>query len=248
MSGAATYPGYGRPLNRLDQTRRPDIFGGLPVNGLPFSEYLSTYRDQIIFRTQQHALLSFYCIVLATVIGMLIAIAIYRSRFRANLAISTLAIAFTLPAVALFGFLLSIFGASLISVIPPIVLYAMLPIVRNGVVGLQSADPAVIDAARGMGVGSFRMLWQIRFPIAWPVILAGVRVAAQLTVGIVAIAAFVLTIGLGEYGFSALDNLGSVNTKNEALVCVLFVALVALVFDAVFVVIRRFTTPRGIRA
>ncbi len=225
----------------------PGIFGGLRVNGLPFSEYLSTYRDEIIFRTEQHAQLSFYCIAIAAILGTLFAVAAYRSPIRANVAISTLAVGFTLPAVALFGFLLSIFGASLVAVIPPIVLYALLPIVRNGIIGLQSVDPAVVDAARGMGIGPFRMLWQIRFPIAWPVLLAGVRVATQLCVGIVAIAAFVLRIGLGQYGFEALDNLGSVNTTNKALVCIIFVTLVALAFDAVFVVVRRITTPRGIR-
>ena len=218
------------------------------MNGLPFGEYLSTYSGEIIFRTQQHALLSFYCIAAAAVLGMVVAIAAYRSPLASNFSIATAAVFFTLPSVALFGFLVSVVGYGLISVFPVVVGYAMLPIVRNAIVGLQSADPAVLDAARGMGVGSFRMLWQVRLPIAWPVILAGIRVSAQLTVGVVAIAAFVVKIGLGDYGYSALDNLGSVNTMNEALVCVIFVILVALAFDAVFVVLRRFTTPRGSRA
>ena len=218
------------------------------MNGLSFSEYLSQNRDEIIFRTQQHALLSFYCVAAAAVLGLLVAIASYRSGFASNFSIATAAVFFTLPSVALFGFLVSVVGYGLISVIPVVVGYAMLPIVRNGIVGLQSADPAVLDAARGMGVGPFRMLWQVRMPIAWPVLLAGIRVSAQLCVGVVAISAFVVKLGLGQYGYSALDNLGSVNTKNQALVCVLFVILVALLFDAVFVVIRRFTTPRGSRA
>ena len=218
------------------------------VNGLPFSEYLSTYSSEIILRTQQHALLSFYCIAAATVLGLLVAVPAYRSplaaelqhRHRGGLLHAPLGRAVRLPRL----------GRRLrpVSVFPVVVGYAMLPIIRNGIVGLQSADPAVLDAARGMGVGSFRMLWQVRMPIAWPVLLAGIRVSAQLTVGVVAIAAFVVKLGLGQYGYSALDNLGSVNTKNQALVCVLFVILVALLFDAVFVVVRRFTTPRGSRA
>jgi ABC-type proline/glycine betaine transport system permease subunit len=218
------------------------------LTGLSFSEYLSQNRTEILFRTQQHALLSFLCILIAAILGLVIAILVYRSNARTNFTISTAAVVFTLPSVALFGFLTSIVGYNLTAVFPVVIAYAMLPIVRNGIVGLQSADPAVLDAARGMGVGSLRMLWQIRLPIAWPVILAGVRVSAQLTVGVVAIAAFVTQVGLGEYGYSALDNLGSVNTKNQAIVCIIFVAAVALVFDAVFVVIRRFTTPRGSRA
>lgn len=219
------------------------------MNGLPFFDYLSAYRDQIILRTEQHFELAGLVIIGAIVVGLLIAVLTYQSGVRGDFAISTAAIAFTLPAVALFGFLVSLFGTSLfLTVYPVVVLYALLPVLRNGIVGLQSADPAVIDAARGMGVGSFRMLWQIRFPIAWPLILAGIRVSAQLAVGLIAIGAFVVEVGLGPYGFSALDNLGSVNTGNEAIVCIVFVALVALVFDAIFVIIRFFTTPRGIRA
>ncbi|MGA8209105.1 MAG: ABC transporter permease [Nocardioidaceae bacterium] len=218
------------------------------MNGLPFFEYVSRFSSDIIFRTQQHALLSFYCIVVAAVLGLLVAMAAYRSPWASSVSISTAAVFFTLPSVALFGFLVSVVGYGLVSVFPVVVGYAMLPIIRNAIVGLQSADPAVIDAANGMGVGPFRMMWQIRLPIAWPVVLAGIRVSTQLTVGVVAIAAFVMKVGLGQYGYSALDNLGSVNTRNQALVCVVFVVLVALLFDAFFVVLRRFTTPRGSRA
>jgi osmoprotectant transport system permease protein len=217
------------------------------LDGLPFIEFLAQNQDDIIFKTQQHALLSLYSVAIAAVIGLLIAIGAYRSPLLSNIATSATSVAFTLPSVALFGFLLSLLSGGLVPIFIVVVLYALLPIVRNGIVGLQGADPFVIDAARGMGVGNFRMLWQIRMPIAWPVLLAGLRVSAQLTVGIVAIAAFVSPIGLGEYGYTALDNLGSVNTRNEAMVCVLFVTLVALVFDAVFVLVRRLTTPRGTR-
>lgn len=218
------------------------------MNGLPFGEYLSQNADDIIFRTQQHLLLSLYCVAIAAVVGLLIAILTYRYAAWANISLLTIAVAFTIPSVALFGFLFSVTGNALLTIVPAISLYALLPVTRNSVVGLQSADPAVIDAAKGMGVGSARMLWQIRMPIAWPVILAGLRVSTQLAVGLVAIAAFIAPYGLGEYGFSAIDNLGSVNTGNEALVCVIFVTSIALFFDAVFVLVRRFTTPRGVRA
>ena len=218
------------------------------MDGLPFLDYLSQNRDEIMLRTQEHALLALYTLVMASVLGLLIAITVFRSKALSALTISAASVGFTVPSVALFGFLVSFAGQGLLSVFPVLVLYALLPILRNSIVGLQAADPFVIDAARGMGVGGFRMLWQIRLPIAWPVILAGLRVSAQLTVGIAAIAAFVDDIGLGEYAFSALDNLGSVNTRNQAMVCVLFVAVVALAFDAVFVIVRRFTTPRGTHA
>ncbi|MBA2696483.1 MAG: ABC transporter permease subunit [Actinobacteria bacterium] len=217
------------------------------MTGLPFGEWLAQNQAEVIFRVQQHFLLSIYCVAIAAVLGLLIALATYRFEWPANVAIGVIAVAFTIPAVALFGFVFSLTGNALLTIIPVVSMYGLLPITRNAVVGLQSADPGVIDAAKGMGVGAFRMLWQIRFPIAWPVILAGLRVSTQLTVGILAIGAFVSPFGLGILGFNALNNLGSVNTGNEALACVVFVAAVALLFDAFFVLIRRFTTPRGAR-
>lgn len=215
--------------------------------GLTFSEYLSSNIDDIIVRVQQHTLLSLYTILFAAVIGIGLAILVHRMGAAANISVAVAAVGFTLPSVALFGILFSLVGGSLLAVFPPLVLYAVLPILRNSVVGLQNVDEDVLDAARGMGMNRFRRLWQIELPMAWPVMLAGLRVSAQLTVGIVTIAAFVVDMGLGYYGYSSLDNLGSANTGNEALVCVLFVAVIALAFDAVFVVIRRLTMPRGIR-
>ncbi|MEU1510753.1 ABC transporter permease [Streptomyces sp. NPDC005811] len=214
--------------------------------GLTFGEYLSGNRDDIMVRVEQHALLSLYTMVCAAVIGIGLAILVHRIRAVANFCVAIAAVGFTLPSVALFGILFSLVGGSLLAVFPPLVLYAVLPILRNSVVGLQNVDEDVLDAARGMGVNRFRRLWQIELPMAWPVILAGLRISAQLTVGIVTIAAFVVDMGLGYYGYASLDNLGSANTGNEALVCVLFVALIALAFDAVFVVIRRLTMPRGL--
>lgn len=218
------------------------------MTGLPFGEWLSQNQADVIFRVQQHFLLSIYCVAIAAVVGLLIALATYRYAWPANVSIGVIAVAFTIPAVALFGFVFSLTGDALLTFIPVVSMYGLLPITRNAVVGLQAADPAVIDAAKGMGVGSFRMLWQIRLPIAWPVILAGLRVSTQLTVGILAIGAFIGDFGLGIYGFNALNNLGSVNTGNQALACIIFVAAVALLFDGIFVLIRRFTTPRGARA
>lgn len=217
------------------------------MTGLPFGEWLSQNQSEVIFRVQQHFLLSIYCVALAAVVGLALGLLTYRFEALANLSIGVIAVAFTIPSVAMFGFVFSVTGDPLLTMVPVVALYGLLPITRNAIVGLQAADPAVIDAAKGMGVGAARMLWQIRLPIAWPVILAGLRVSTQLTVGILAVGAFVADFGLGILGFNALNNLGSVNTGNQALACVIFVAAIALVFDAFFVVVRRFTTPRGSR-
>lgn len=212
-------------------------------DGLSFRQWIDAYQDDLIFYTRQHALLSFYCVLAAAVLAVLLAVLVYRSSRLSGLAINAVSVGFTLPSIALFGILIPVLGRNIASVFPVVVLYSLLPALRNAIVGLQSVDPAMLDAARGMGMSRFRMLWQIELPLAWPVILAGLRVSAQLAVGIVAIGAIVYDVGLGQYAFSALANLGSANTANEALACVLFVAAI----DLAFMLVRRFTTPRGLR-
>ena len=216
-------------------------------DGLSFRQWIDAYQDDLIFYTRQHALLSFYCVLAAAALAVLLAVLVYRSSRLSGLAINAVSVGFTLPSIALFGILIPMLGRSIASVFPVVVLYSLLPALRNAIVGLQSVDPAMLDAARGMGMSRFRMLWQIELPLAWPVILAGLRVSAQLAVGIVAIGAIVYDVGLGQYAFSALANLGSANTANEALACVLFVAAIGIAFDLAFMLVRRFTTPRGLR-
>lgn len=217
------------------------------MGGLPFLEYLKTFRSELIFDTEQHLLLSCYVIACAAILGLGIAILVYRSAPASTAAVNISSVMFTLPSIALFGLMIPITGLGLQTAFPILVLYALLPIIRNAVVGLQGVDADMIDAARGLGMARSRILLQIELPIAWPVILTGVRVAAQLTVGLVVIAAYVRGPGLGEGILHALSALGSVNTFNEALAGTILVVLLALLLDLAFVLIRKFTIPRGLR-
>jgi len=217
------------------------------VNGLPFFEYVNLFRDDLIFATQKHLLVSLYTLLIATILGIGLGMLVYRSKTFSTASIGALAIGFTIPSIALFGLLVPILGTGLSVGFPVLTMYGLLPILRNTIVGLNSVDKATLDAARGIGMGRLRMLWQIEIPLAWPVILTGVRVAGQLIVGIVVIGAYVRVPGLGEPIFNALQNLGAVNTFNQALSATILVAVIALVLDATFVLVRRYSTPRGIR-
>ncbi len=217
------------------------------MNGLPFFEYVNLFRDDLIFATQKHLLVSLYTLLIATILGIGLGMLVYRSKTFSTASIGTLAIGFTIPSIALFGLLVPILGTGLSVGFPVLTMYGLLPILRNTIVGLNSVDKATLDAARGIGMGRLRMLWQIEIPLAWPVILTGVRVAGQLIVGIVVIGAYVRVPGLGEPIFNALQNLGAVNTFNQALSATILVAVIALVLDATFILVRRYSTPRGIR-
>lgn len=217
------------------------------MGGLPFWEYVSQFRSQLIADTQAHFLISIYVILTAAALGLLIAILSYRSSIASSTVIGASSVFFTLPSIALFGLMVPILGLGLATAFPVLVLYALLPIIRNAIVGLQSVDADMVDAAKGIGMSRFRILWQIEIPIAWPIIMTGVRVAAQLTVGLVAIGAFVLAPGLGKPIINSLSSLGSVNIQNQAVSATILVLILALVIDLIFVVIRRVTTPRGLR-
>jgi osmoprotectant transport system permease protein len=214
------------------------------MGGLPFFEYVSLFRDDLIFATQKHLLVSLYTLLIATVVGIALGLLVYRRASLSTLSIGALAIGFTIPSIALFGLLVPLLGTGLAVGFPVLTMYGLLPILRNTIVGLNSVDKATLDAARGIGMGRLRMLWQIELPLAWPVILTGVRVGGQL---IVVIGAYVGVPGLGELLFDALQNLGAVNKLNQALAGTILVTLIALLLDAAFVLVRRYTTPRGIR-
>src|SRR5256885_1707798 len=128
-----------------------------------------------------------------------------------------------------------------------LVLYALLPIVRNTIVGLGGVDAAVVDAARGIGMSRVSVLTTVELRLAWPAILAGMRVSTQMLMGIAAIAAYAKGPGLGTEVFSGLTRAGSANSLNQALAGTLGVVILALVLDGIYVLIARFTVPRGIR-
>jgi osmoprotectant transport system permease protein len=217
------------------------------MEGLPFLDYLQEYQSDLVFETERHAILTLYVVVTAAILGTLIAVVTYRSAGLSQFGISAAAVGFTIPSLALFGLLVPVLGFGLNTIYPALVMYALLPTIRNGVVGLRSVDPVMIDAARGMGMSRWHILVRIELPLAWPVILAGIRVSTQLAVGLVAISAFLSGPGLGTFIFHALSALGSVNTYNEAMAATILVALLALVFDGALLIVRRLTTPRGIR-
>ncbi|HYJ68578.1 MAG TPA: ABC transporter permease [Nocardioidaceae bacterium] len=218
------------------------------MDGLPFLEYVQEYQSDFIFETERHAILTLYVVVTAAILGTLIAMLTYRSSAGSQFGISAAAVGFTIPSLALFGLLVPVLGFGLNTIFPALVMYSLLPTIRNGVVGLRSVDPVMIDAARGMGMSRRHILLRIELPLAWPVILAGIRVSTQLAVGLVAIAAFLSGPGLGTFIFHALTAIGSVNTFNEAVAATILVALLAIVFDFLLLIVRRLTTPRGLRA
>ncbi len=174
--------------------------------------FLVKYAFEIIQATGKHLFLVSTAIFLATVIGIPLGIAITR---RDNLRQPILGIANilqTIPSLALFGFLLPIpyiGGIGDRTAIIALTLYSFLPIIRNTYTGIKNIDPAIREAGKGMGMTSRQLLLQVEIPLALGVILAGVRVAAVIGVGVATIAAAIGAGGLGEFVFRGIATLNN---------------------------------------
>lgn len=190
----------------------------------------------------QHIYLSF--IALAIGIGIALPLGIFVARYRkfAEPIIGVTAVFQTIPSLALFGFLVPLIGIGTMTALIALIIYALLPILRNTYTGIISIDDSIIEAGRGMGMTSNQLLWQIEFPLALPFIMAGIRTATVLTVGIATLATFVGAGGLGDVIYRGLQS------YNNALILAgaLPVALLAILFDLVLKWIEKKATPKGI--
>ncbi|VFA99482.1 Putative osmoprotectant uptake system permease protein yehW [Nocardia cyriacigeorgica] len=126
-------------------------------------------------------------------------------------------------------------------------LYALLPILRNTIVGLAAVDPAITDAARGVGMNRLRLLARIELPLAWPAILTGIRISTQMLMGILAIAAYAKGPGLGNLILTGLTRLGTPNAVPQALTGTVLIVVLALTLDGLLLLLGRITTSKGIR-
>ncbi|MET7692407.1 ABC transporter permease [Streptomyces sp. NPDC005483] len=212
-----------------------------------FWEYLGNRHQQLLTDAYQHASVVFQCMVVATVIGVLIAVVTYRSEWAGGLATTATSSILTVPSLAMIGLLVPAVGLGVPPTVIALTLYGLLPVVRNAIVGLRGVDPALVDAASGIGMSGVMRLMRVELPLAWPPILTGIRVSTQILMGIAAIAAYASGPGLGNEIFRGIASLGSRNALNQVLAGTLGIIVLALLFDAAYVLIGRLTIPRGIR-
>ena len=212
-----------------------------------FLQYLEFRQEHLLELTLEHAQVVAMALVIATLIGVGLGVATYKRERAATIVLAVVGTFLTIPSFALLAMFIPIFGLGYEPTVVALVMYALLPIVRNTVTGLRSVDPAVTESAQGMGMGPRRRLMRIELPLAWPVILTGIRVSALLLIGIAAIAAAVNGPGLGEDIFAGLARIGSATAINLVLAGTLGVIVLALFFDAFFLTLGKLTTSRGIR-
>lgn len=162
------------------------------------------HREEILSATLDHVWLVLIAMLIAIAISVPLGMFIVYHKALRTLALGIASILQTIPSLALFGFLIPIpfiGGIGKRTAIVALVLYALLPILRNTYVGLTSIDPAILESAEAMGMTRRQIMFRVRFPLALSVILAGIRTATVLTIGVATIAAAIGAGGLGSFIF-----------------------------------------------
>jgi osmoprotectant transport system permease protein len=218
------------------------------VDGLAsFFEYIVDQWDDILALTIEHAIYIVTVVISATIVSVAIAVWSRKRPVARESALAVASVFLTLPSLALCVLFFPIFGLGFWPPFVALFMYAILPILRNTVTGLSEVNPAVMESARGMGLSSRQILVQVQLPLAWPVIITGIRVSVLLTAGIAAIATLVAGGGLGDFIKDGLSRLGLPNGIEAIWTGTVFIVALALAFDGLLVLVRRATTPAGIR-
>lgn len=212
-------------------------------------DYISRNHQEIIGFTIEHIQLVGISIIVAILIGVPLGIYLTTNEYLADLILQIASIVMTIPSIALFGIMIPILsiigqGIGFLPAFIALVLYSQLPIIRNTYTGINNVDPNIRDAARGIGMSTFQRLIRVEIPIALPLIMAGVRTATVLNIGIGAIAAF---IGAGGLGVLINQGIGRTNTT-MIIVGAVAVSILALLADLLLKFIQNRLTPKGMKS
>ena len=202
---------------------------------IDFFRYFWDIREMVFELTIRHAWMALVGIALGTLTAVPIGIVISRRPRLSVYVIDLAGMLYTIPSLALLGFLLPFVGLGWLPTIMALVIYSWLPVLRNTCTGILGVDPAAKEAAKGMGATSTQLLFNVELPLAMPVIMAAVRTVAVLTVGITVMGALVGARGLGELIFQGI----SMMNNHMILAGTIPVSIMALFFDQILGLLER---------
>ena len=211
-------------------------------------EFIVANFGLIVRLTAQHLSIVGVAVGLAILTGVPIGIAITQNQRAADIVLYVASIIMTIPSIAMFGVMIPVLslinqGIGYLPAVIAVFLYSQLPIIRNTYTAIRSVDPALREAARGMGMTSWQRLYRVEIPIALPIIMAGIRIAVVINIGIAAIAAYI-----GAGGLGMLIRSGITQTDPRQLIAgALAVSVLAIAADFLLMLLQRRLTPRGLR-
>jgi len=208
-----------------------------------FVKFVIDRKSEITDLFMQHIQLTIFSILIAVVIAIPLGILIVRYRKLAGPVIGFTNIVQSIPSLALLGFLIPLIGIGSKPAIIMVVMYSLLPIVKSTYTGLTNIDPSLIEAAKGMGLTETQVLLKVRFPLAMPIIMSGVRISSVTAVGLMTIAAF---IGAGGLGYLVFSGVSTVN-NNMILAGAIPACFLAIFLDLIIGKVEGIVVPIGIR-
>lgn len=202
-------------------------------------EYILANHLQILNLLIEHIKLTALSVGLAIIIGVPLGIFISYSKKSSKPILSVANIVQAIPSMALLGFMIPLLGIGSVPAIVAVVLYSLLPIIKNTYTGIESISPETLEAAKGIGLTPSQVLFKIQIPLALPIIMAGVRIASVTAVGLMTMAAF---IGAGGLGYLVFSGIRTVNTS-QILAGAIPACFLALFVDFIFSVVEKLVTP-----
>lgn len=203
--------------------------------------YLLANPERVLILLWQHIFLTMGSLILASAIALPLGWLLYRHKKLAGPVLGVLGILYTIPSIALIIFLIPLFGLNKRSVIVALVIYCQVILVRNVMAGLESIDPAILEAAQGMGMNTMQVAWQVQLPLALPVTLAGLRIAAVVSVAIATLGAKFGAGGLGTLLFEGIAQAGRVD---KIWLGAILVGLLALLINRGILALEHHFTPQ----
>jgi osmoprotectant transport system permease protein len=205
--------------------------------------YIRDHQDSFLELLSEHVQLTVFSVVLGLLIALPLAVVASRIDVLAKPLTWIAAIGQTIPSIAILGLMLPILGTGFVPSLFALTIRAILPIFLNGYVGIRSTDPAIVDAARGMGTSEAQLLLMVELPLASPVLFAGIKTATVQNIGLATLAAF---IGGGGLGDLILQGLAMVDAA-VLLAGAVPVALLAMVAELGLGRLQRLVVPAGLR-
>ena len=170
--------------------------------------YLWQNPDVVLRLLGEHLYMTGVSLIVSIAIALPLSLLLYRRQRLSTLVMGVLGIFYTIPSIALIILLIPVFGLNSTSVIVALIIYTQVILVRNFTAGLQAVDAVVLEAARGMGMSPAQIWWRVQLPLALPVMLAGVRIAAVVAVAVTAVGAKFGAGGLGTILFEGVTHSG----------------------------------------
>lgn len=209
-----------------------------------FFNFIIERKDQIMELFFQHIYLTFMAILIAIIIGIPLGILIYRVKIIRQPVLGFVNLVQAVPSLALLGLLLPILGIGTKPAITMVVIYSLLPIIKNTYIGLDNVPPYVLEASKGIGLTDNQILTKVQLPLSLPVIMGGVRISAVTAVGLMTIAAFIGGGGLGYLVFSGVQTVDN----NMILSGAIPACILALIIDFIVGKIEIIVSPKGVNS